>query len=137
MKMDLNTAAYEELITLSNIGEVRATTVVAVREKIGRSLTLLDCGISGDIVKHLVESGEIQSVPRHEDSGKSEQAATLLMSISESIQTLSEAVDKVNNRQTLPYRNIYNYMHRKSDKKHNTHHIHYTNTLHITTHNGL
>ena len=103
--MDLNTAAYEELITLSNIGEVRATTVVAVREKIGRSLTLLDltldCGISGDIVKHLVESGEIQSVPRHEDSGKSEQAATLLMSISESIQTLSEAVDKVNNRQTL------------------------------------
>ena len=103
--MDLNTAAYEELITLSNIGEVRATTVVAVREKIGRSLTLLDltldCGISGDIVKHLVESGEIQSVPRHEDSDKSEQAATLLMSISESIQTLSEAVDKVNNRQTL------------------------------------
>ena len=98
--MDLNTAAYEELITLSNIGEVRATTVVAVREKIGRSLTLLDltldCGISGDIVKHLVESGEIQSVPRHEDSGKSEQAATLLMSISESIQTLSEAVDKKN-----------------------------------------
>ena len=48
-----------------------------------------------------MESGEIQSVPRHEDSGKSEQAATLLMSISESIQTLSEAVDKVNNRQTL------------------------------------
>ena len=24
------------------------------------------------------------------------------------------------------YRNMYNYMHRKSDKKHNTHHIHYT-----------
>ena len=48
--MDLNTAAYEELITLSNIGDVRATTVVAVRKKIGRSLTLLDCGISGDIV---------------------------------------------------------------------------------------
>ena len=38
---------------------------------------------------------------------------------------------------SFPYRNIYNYMHRKSDKKHNTHHIHYTNTLHITTHNGL
>ena len=33
---------------------------------------------------------------------------------------------------SFPYRNIYNYMHRKSDKKHNTHHIHYTDTLHIT-----
>ena len=38
---------------------------------------------------------------------------------------------------SFPYRNIYNYMYRKSDKKHNTHHIHYTNTLHITLHNGL
>ena len=35
----------------------------------------------------------------------------------------------------LPYRNIYNYMHHKSDKKHNAHHIHYTDTLHITLHN--
>ena len=31
--------------------------------------------------------------------------------------------DETNN---LPYGNIYNYMHRKADKKHNTHHIHYT-----------
>ena len=38
---------------------------------------------------------------------------------------------------SFSYRNIYNYMHGKSDKKHNTHHIHKTNTLHITTHNGL
>ena len=38
---------------------------------------------------------------------------------------------------SFPSRNIYNYMHRKSDKKHNTHHIHYTDTLHITLHNGL
>ena len=37
---------------------------------------------------------------------------------------------------SFPYRNIYNYMHRKSDKKHNTHYIHYTDTLHITLHNG-
>ena len=38
---------------------------------------------------------------------------------------------------SFPYRNIYNYIHRKSDKKHNTHHTHYTDTLHITIHNGL
>ena len=38
---------------------------------------------------------------------------------------------------SFPYRNIYNDMHRKSDKNHNTHHIHYTSTLHITTHSGL
>ena len=38
---------------------------------------------------------------------------------------------------SFPYRNIYNCMHRKSDKKHNTHHIHYTDTLHITIYNGL
>ena len=37
---------------------------------------------------------------------------------------------------SFPYRNIYNYMHRKSDKKHNTNHFHYTNTLHITLYNG-
>ena len=37
---------------------------------------------------------------------------------------------------SFPYRNIYWYMHRKSDKKHNTHHIHYTDTRHITLHNG-
>ena len=39
----------------------------------------------------------------------------------------------------LPYRNIYNYMHRKSNKKHNTHYIHYTDTLHMihyTLHSG-
>ena len=28
-------------------------------------------------------------------------------------------------------------MHGKSDKKHNAHHIHYTDTLHITLHNGV
>ena len=32
---------------------------------------------------------------------------------------------------SFPYRNIYNYMHRKSDKKHETHHIH-----RYTTHNN-
>ena len=37
---------------------------------------------------------------------------------------------------SFPYRNIYNYMHRKSDKKHNIHHIHYTDTLHRTLLNG-
>ena len=103
--MDLNTATYDELITLANIGDVRSTTIVTVRERerIGRNLTLLDltldCSISGD-VKDWMECGAIQSVPRHED-GKSEQAAILLMSISASIQELFEAVDRVNNRQTL------------------------------------
>ena len=50
--MDLNTATYSELVTLLNIGEVRAASIVMVREspeRIGRKLTLLDltldCGI--------------------------------------------------------------------------------------------
>ena len=30
----------------------------------------------------------------------------------------------------------FNYMHCKSDKRYNTHHIHYTDTLHITLYNG-
>ena len=37
---------------------------------------------------------------------------------------------------SFTYRNTYNYMHRKSDKKDNIHHIHYTDTPHITLHNG-
>ena len=46
-------------------------------------------------------SGEIQPVPRHEDSGENEQTAVLLVSIAASIQALSEAVDIVNDRQAL------------------------------------
>ena len=40
-------------------------------------------------------SGEIQPVPRHEDSGEYDQTAVLLVSIAASIQALSEAVDIV------------------------------------------
>ena len=74
-KMDLNTATYSELLTLLNIGEVRAASIVMVREsleRIGRKLTLLDltldCGIPGDVVKNLTVNGDIQPIPRHEDS---------------------------------------------------------------------
>ena len=108
VKMDLNTATYSELLTLLNIGEVRAASIVMVREsleRIGRKLTLLDltldCGIPGDVVKDLTVNGDIQPIPRHEDSCKSDQTSTLLVSIAASIQALSEAVDIVNDRQAL------------------------------------
>ena len=107
-EMDLNTATYHELITLLNIGEVGAASIVMARDSLkrnGRKLTLvdltLDCGIPGDIVKEWMVSGEIQPVPRHEDSGENEQTAVLLVSIAASIQALSEAVDIVNDRQAL------------------------------------
>ena len=106
--MDLNTATYSELVTLLNIGEVGAASIVMVREsleRIGRKLTLLDltldCGIPGDVVKDLTVNGDIQPIPRHEDSCKSDQTSTLLVSIAASIQALSEAVDIVNDRQAL------------------------------------
>ena len=108
VEMDLNTATYHELITLLNIGEVGAASIVMARDSLkrnGRKLTLvdltLDCGIPGDIVKEWMVSGEIQPVPRHEDSGENEQTALLLVSIAASIQALSEAVDIVNDRQAL------------------------------------
>ena len=108
VEIDLNTATYHELITLLNIGEVGAASIVMARNSLkrnGRKLTLvdltLDCGIPGDIVKEWVVSGEIQPVPRHEDSGENEQTAVLLVSIAASIQALSEAVDIVNDRQAL------------------------------------
>ena len=70
VKMDLNTATYSELVTLLNIGEVRAASIVMVREsleRIGRKLTLLDltldCGIPGDVVKDLTVNGDIQPIP--------------------------------------------------------------------------
>ena len=106
--MDLNTATYSELVTLLNIGEVRAASIVMVREsleRIGRKLTLLDltldCGIPGDVVKDLTVNGDIQPIPRHKDSCKSDQTSTLLVTIAASIQSLSEAVDRVNDRHTL------------------------------------
>ena len=106
--MDLNTATYSELLTLLNIGEVGAASIVMARDSLkrnGRKLTLvdltLDCGIPGDIVKEWMVSGEIQPVPRHEDSGENDQTAVLLVSIAASIQALSEAVDIVNDRQSL------------------------------------
>ena len=105
VKMDLNTATYSELL---NIGEVRAASIVMVSEsleRIGRKLTLLDLtldrGIPGDVVKDLTVNGDIQPIPRHEDSCKSDQTSTLLVSIAASIQALSEAVDIVNDRQAL------------------------------------
>ena len=108
VEMDLNTATYHELITLLNIGEVGAASIVMARDSLkrnGRKLTLvdlkLDCGIPGDIVKEWMVSGEIQPVPQHEDSGENEQTAVLLVSIAASIQALSEAVDIVNDRQAL------------------------------------
>ena len=108
VEMDLNTATYHELITLLNIGEVGAASIVMARDSLkrnGRKLTLvdltLDCGIPGDIVKEWMVSGEIQPVPRHENSGENEQTAVLLVSIAAFIQALSEAVDIVNDRQTL------------------------------------
>ena len=108
VEMDLNTATYHELITLLNIGEVGAASIVMVREsleRIGRKLTLLDltldCGIPGDVVKDLTVNGDIQPIPRHKDSCKSDQTSTLLVSIAASIQALSEAVDIVNDRQAL------------------------------------
>ena len=108
VKMDLNTATYSELVTLLNIGEVRAASIVMVREsleRIGRKLTLLDltldCGIPGDVVKDLTVNGDIQPIPRHKDSCKSDQTSTLLVSIAASIQALSEVVDIVNDRQAL------------------------------------
>ena len=108
VKMGLNTATYSELVTLLNIGEVRAASIVMVREsleRIGRKLTLLDltldCGIPGDVVKDLTVNGDIQPIPRHEDSCKSDQTSTLLVTIAASIQSLSEAVDRVNDRHTL------------------------------------
>ena len=108
VEMDLNTATYHELITLLNIGEVGAASIVMARDSLkrnGRKLTLvdltLDCGIPGDIVKEWMVSGEIQPVPRHENSGENEQTAVLLVSIAASIQALSEAVDMVNDRQAL------------------------------------
>ena len=77
VEMDLNLATYPELITLMNIGEVRAASIVMARKSLkrnGRTLTLvdltLDCGIPGAIVKEWLVSGEIQPVPRHEDSGE-------------------------------------------------------------------
>ena len=100
VEIDLNTATYHELITLLNTGEVEAASIVMVREslkRIGRKLTLLDltlgCGIPGDVVKDLTVNGDIQPIPRHEDSCKSDQTSTLLVSIAASIQALSEAVD--------------------------------------------
>ena len=108
VEMDLNTATYHELITLLNIGEVGAASIVMARDSLkrnGRKLTLvgltLDCGIPGDIVKEWMVSGEIQPVPRHEDSGENEQTAVHLVSIAAFIQALSEAVDIVNDRQAL------------------------------------
>ena len=93
--MDLNTATYSELVTLLNIGEVRAASIVMVREsleRIGRNLTLLDltldCGIPGDVVKDLTVNGDIQPIPQHEDSCKSDQTSTLLVSIAASIQAM-------------------------------------------------
>ena len=108
VEMDLNTATYSELLTLLNIGEVGAASIVMARDSLkrnGRKLTLvdltLDCGIPGDIVKEWMVSGEILPVPRHENSGENEQTAVLLVSIAASIQALSEAVDIVNDRQAL------------------------------------
>ena len=86
VKMDLNTATYSELVTLLNIGEVRAASIVMVRESLEKDLTV---------------NGDIQPIPRHEDSCKSDQTSTLLVSIAASIQALSEAVDIVNDRQAL------------------------------------
>ena len=106
--MDLNTATYSELVTLLNIGEVRTASIVMVREsleRIGRKLTLfdltLDCSIPGNVVKDLTVNGDIQPISRHEDSCKSDQTSTLLVTIAASIQSLSEAVDRVNHRHTL------------------------------------
>ena len=61
----------------------------------------LDCGIPGDVLKDLTVNGDIQPIPRHKDSCKSAQASTLLVTIAASIQSLSEAVDRVNVRQAL------------------------------------
>ena len=108
VEMDFNTATYHELITLLNIGEVGAASIVMARDSLkrnGKKLTLvdltLDCGIPSDIVKEWMVTGEIQPVPRHENRGENEQTAVLLVSIAASIQALSEAVDIVNDRQAL------------------------------------
>ena len=70
VEMDLNTATYHELITLLNIVEVGAASIVMARDSLkrnGRKLTLvdltLDCGIPVDIVKEWMVSEEIQPVP--------------------------------------------------------------------------
>ena len=104
VKMDFNTATYPELVTLLNIGEVRAASIVMVRGSL-ESLTLLDltlyCGTPGGVVKDLTVNGDIQPIPQHEDSCKSDETSTLLVRIAVSIQSLSEAVDRVNDRQAL------------------------------------
>ena len=62
---------------------------------------MLDCGIPGAEVKDLTVNGDIQPIPRHKDSGKSDQTSILLVTIAASIQSLSESVDRVNDRQAL------------------------------------
>ena len=81
----------------------------------------------------------VQFKKRCEKAGRSKtesKAIRQLRTIKRDLRKQRKDAKSYEKREELAYRNIYNYMHRKSDKKHNTHHIHYTDTLHITTHNG-
>ena len=56
--MDLNTATFEEMQSLTGIGHGRAQAIFDVRANLSRPLTLLDLlemGIPADVVKSLVD----------------------------------------------------------------------------------
>ena len=57
VEMDLNTATYHELITLLNIGEVGAASIVMARDSLkrnGRKLTLVDLVMYYELRTHHV-----------------------------------------------------------------------------------
>ena len=68
--MDLNTATFEEMQTLSGIGHGKAQAIIDGRANLSRPLTLLDLlgmGIPADVVKALVDDLEIKVIPSHEE----------------------------------------------------------------------
>ena len=71
--MDLNTATFEEMQSLTGIGHDRAQAIFDGRTHLSRPLTLLDLlemGIPADVVKALVDDLEIKAIPRHEEKGE-------------------------------------------------------------------
>ena len=107
--MDLNTATFEEMQSLSGIGHGRAQTIFDGRSNLSRPLTLLDwleMGITADVVKALVDDLEIKAIPRHEEKDEGIDvhqmviaALASLQRISSDVNYMSVAIDNVNMRQ--------------------------------------
>ena len=71
--MDLNTATFEEMQSLTGIGHCRPHAIFDGRTNLSRPLILLDLlemGIPADVVKALVDDLEIKAIPRHDEKMK-------------------------------------------------------------------